>query len=94
MSKELVWVRKPTDEEKALLEAQPTWDHEAGVWDAHYDEREETFLVIEGGGSITTQDGKKYEFKAGDIVTAQPNFDCTWAVEDYIKKYYIFDMEL
>ena len=93
MSKELVWVRKPTEKEKEIMFKQPTWDHEAGVWPAHYDEREETFLVIEGGGSITTEDGKVYKFGVGDIVTAERNFDCTWAVENYIKKHYIFNME-
>lgn len=92
--KELVWVRKPSKEEKELLESQPTWDHEAGVWPAHYDERMETFLVIEGEGSITTEDGKVFKFGAGDLVTADRNFDCTWAVPKYIKKHYIFDMKL
>lgn len=92
--KELVWVRKPSQEEKELLESQPTWDHEAGVWPAHYDERMETFLVIEGEGSITTEDGKVFEFGVGDLVTAERNFDCTWTVPKYIKKHYIFDMKL
>ena len=92
--KELVFVRKPSDQQKKLLYSQPTWDHEAGVWSAHYDERQETFLVIEGEGSITTEDGKKYKFSAGDLVTADRNFDCTWSVPKYIKKHYIFDMDL
>lgn len=89
--KELVKVSKPTDKQKQIMEQQPTWDHEAGKWDAHYDERQETFLVIEGEGSITTEDGKTYSFKQGDLVMAECNFDCVWSVPNYIKKYYIFD---
>lgn len=92
--KELVWVRKPTPKQKAVLESQPTWDHQAEVWPAHYDERQETFLVIEGEGSITTEDGKVFDFKAGDLVTCDRNFDCTWSVPKYIKKHYIFNMDL
>ena len=92
--KGLVWVRKPTQKQKELLESQPTWDHEAEVWSAHYDERQETFLVIEGGASITTEDGEVYNFTVGDLVTCERDFDCTWSVPKYIKKHYIFDMEL
>ena len=91
--KELVWVRKPSEKEKAIMEAQPTWDHEAGTWDAYYDQRQESFLVIEGEGSITTEDGKVYHFKAGDFVTAERDFNCVWSVPNYIKKHYIFNME-
>lgn len=91
--KDLVWVRKPNEKEKELLNAQPTWEHEAGVWPAHYDERQETFLVIHGGGSITTDEGRIYRFEVGDLVTAARDFDCVWEVKDYIKKHYIFNME-
>ncbi len=89
--KDLVWVRKPTAEQADLLNSQPTWDHEAGVWDAHYDERQETFLVIEGEASITTTEGRVYRFQAGDLVTAARDFDCVWEVPNYIKKHYIFN---
>ncbi len=89
---DLVWIRKPTGEEKKLMEAQPTWEHDAGVWPAHYDEREESFLVIHGGGSITTKEGRVYRFEVGDFVTCAEDFDCTWEVKDYIKKHYIFGL--
>lgn len=88
-----VFVRKPTEEQKALLLAQPTWEHEPETWEASYDERDETCLVIEGEAYVQTQDGIRYHFAAGDLVTFQPNMDCIWCVEKKIKKHYIFDMK-
>lgn len=89
---EPVFVRKPTDEEFALLESQPTWEHEVATWDTVYDEREETCLVISGRAVVTTHDGATYSFGPGDLVTFQPGLDCTWSVVEDIKKHYIFDI--
>lgn len=96
MGKEsLVWIRKPNEKEQRIMNECPVWEHEKGVWPAHYDEREESFLIIEGKGSITTEDGTIYRFESGDFVTCKPNFDCIWEVyTDIIKKHYVFNMEL
>lgn len=91
---DLVWIRKPTKKQKELLESQPTWEHDVDKWNAHYDNRVETCLVIEGSASVTTDDGKVYSFNVGDLVTFAPNMDCIWEVTKPIKKYYIFDMDL
>lgn len=88
---DLVWVRKPTKKQEDVMKQQPTWEHEAGQWPAHYDSRQESFLVIHGGGSITTPEGRIYRFEVGDLVTCAREFDCTWEVKDYIKKHYIFN---
>lgn len=93
MNNKPVWIRKPTDSQKKLLEAQPVWEHEPGKWDAVYDEREETCLVIEGKANVVTKDGVKHSFAAGDLVTFQPGLECVWCVEEYIKKHYIFNMK-
>lgn len=93
-NEELVFVRKPTPGQKALLESQPTWDHDVETWPAYYDNRSETFLVIEGKGYITTEDGKEYHFEKGDLVTCKTDFNCTWTVTEHIYKHYIFDADL
>lgn len=90
---EPIEVRKPTKQQKELLEQQPTWEHDIETWPAEYDERCETFLVIFGKGSIQLADGRKYIFEQGDLVTCQPHTKCVWTVDEYIKKHYIFDME-
>ena len=86
-------VRKPNAAQKALLESQPTWSHEVDKWEAQYDQREETFLVIEGEACILLEDGTCFDFKAGDLVTCAPNTKCVWEVKKDIKKHYIFDMD-
>lgn len=91
---EAVWIRKPTAAQKALLESQPTWDHKPDRWDTVYDAREETCLIIEGQAYVETEDGVKHRFGPGDLVTFEPGLKCTWCVESYIKKHYIFNMKL
>lgn len=85
-------VRRPSAAEEQLLKQQPTWEHDIETWPAEYDERCETFLVIEGKASITLEDGSVYPFAAGDLVTCKPHTKCVWTVEEPIKKHYIFDM--
>ena len=89
-----VWVRKPTEELKAKLEACPTWEREPDQWACASDEREETFLVVDGRALVELRDGTRYRFSVGDLVTFQPHQagDWTWIVEEKIKKHYIFDM--
>lgn len=89
---EPVFIRKPTDEERALLESQPIWEHEVATWDTVYDEREETCLVVSGHAIVTTRDGVAYSFGSGDLVTFASGLDCTWSVVEDISKHCIFDM--
>ena len=88
-----VWIRKPTAEEKALLESQPTWEHDVERWDTVYDEREETCLVIEGKAYVELPDGTRYDFGVGDLVTFRPGLKCVWGVVEPIRKHYIFNMK-
>jgi len=93
--KKPVWVRKPTEEQKARLEACNTWERAPDRWDCTRDEREETFYVAEGRGLVElAADGTRYRFTVGDLVTFQPHEagEWAWTVEEKIKKHYIFDM--
>lgn len=87
------YIRKPSDKQKELLETCPVWEHEPQTWEAVYDNRVETCLIIEGSGYITLKDGAMFRFRVGDLVTFMTNFSCTWTVEETIRKYYIFDMD-
>lgn len=90
---EIINIRKPSKEEIELLKSQPTWEHDVERWATEYDEREETFLVIQGKASIILEDGTCYTFKEGDLVTCAPGTKCEWDVIEKIKKHYIFDMK-
>ena len=48
-----VYIRKPNDKERRLLESCPIWEHEPAQWDAEYDERCETCLIIEGTAVVS-----------------------------------------
>lgn len=87
-----VWIRKPTPEEEALLKSQPTWEHDVDRWEAEYDAREETCLVVAGKAYVELADGSRHDFSVGDLVTFRPGLKCTWGVEEPIRKHYIFNM--
>ena len=52
-----VYIRKPNDKERRLLESCPIWEHEPAQWNAEYDERCETCLIIEGTAVVSGSDG-------------------------------------
>ncbi|MCR0570768.1 cupin domain-containing protein [[Clostridium] innocuum] len=89
-----VYVRKPNDKERRLLEDCPIWEHDPAMWDAMYDKRCETCLIIEGTAVVTCSDGQSYAFTRGDLVTFRPDMACVWKVLEKIRKHYIFDMEV
>ena len=88
-----VLVRKPTTEQKKLLEGCPIWEHDAGTFPGKYDGREETSLIIEGNAYVESPEGEKVNFTVGDLVTFAPNLVCTWTILEKVRKHYIFDMK-
>ena len=60
-----VYIRKPNDKERRLLESCPIWEHEPAQWNAEYDERCETCLIIEGTAVVSGSDGQSYAFTTG-----------------------------
>ena len=58
-----VYIRKPNDKERRLLESCPIWEHEPAQWNAEYDERCETCLIIEGTAVVSGSDGQSYTLK-------------------------------
>jgi hypothetical protein len=88
-----VLVRKPTPEQKVLLEGCPIWEHDVATFPSKYDDREETCLIIEGKAYVESSKGDRVYFTVGDLVTFAPNLVCTWTILDKIRKHYIFDME-
>lgn len=88
-----VYIRKPNEAQKKLLESCPTWEHRAETFEGKYDDREETCLIIEGNAFVETPDGIRHYFSKGDLVTFRPNLVCSWTITDKIKKYYIFNLD-
>ena len=59
-----VYIRKPNDKERRLLESCPIWEHEPTQWDAEYDERCETCLIIEGTAVVSGSDGQSCDLSS------------------------------
>lgn len=89
-----VLVTKPTEEQKKKMETQPIWEHDAGSFPWKYEEKQETCLIIEGKGSVEGPEGEKTCFEAGDLVRFPTHWDCTWNIEEKIRKHYVFDTDI
>lgn len=83
-----ITVRKPTEEERALLEKQGVWSCGISRFDWYYD-REETCLLLEGQVTVT-YDGGSVSFGAGDFVIFPKGLQCVWDVIKPVRKHYMF----
>jgi len=81
-------VRKPTAAEVAEMEKWPTWEKEPSTFPWHYDQQE-TCLVIEGAVTVEAAD-QTVSFGPGDRVVFPEGLDCTWKVEQAVRKHYQF----
>lgn len=81
-------VKKPSPEERTLLEAQPTWSCEVSTFPWSYD-MEETCLLLTGQVQVTYEGGS-VSFGAGDMVIFPKGMDCVWHVTAPVKKHYLF----
>jgi uncharacterized protein len=82
-------VRKPTAEEIQLAKSWPIWSKEPSQFPWQYAERE-TCLILSGQAHVTSVDGATIEFGAGDWVVFPSGLDCTWTVQETIRKHYNF----
>jgi hypothetical protein len=81
-------VLKPTPEEEATMKTWPTWQKEPSEFPWHYDEQE-TCLVLEG--QVTVEGGgQRVTFGPGDLVVFPEGLDCTWKVDQHVRKHYAF----
>ena len=88
-----VLVRTPTIEQLQFMETCPIWEHATGTFPWEYKEKQETCLIISGKGYVQGDDGNKFSFERGDLVTFPKHWKCTWTIIEDIKKYYAFDLE-
>ena len=81
-------VKKPSEEEKEKCASWPIWTCEPSKFDWVYTEKE-TCLLLEG--KVTVNDGEgSVSFAAGDMVIFPEDLECTWKVEEAVKKHYTF----
>ena len=86
-----ITVKKPTEKELADLKvrAWPIWQKERSKFDWSYDEKE-TCYILKGEATITSKDGKRTDFRAGDLVVFPEGLRCVWEIHADVKKHYKF----
>ena len=84
----MITVRKPTQDELAMMQQQPTWGCGVSEFDWYYDQ-EECALLIEGEVTVD-YDGGSASFGAGDYVVFPKGLSCVWKVTKPVQKHYIF----
>ena len=82
-------VKKPSDAEAAECKGWPIWECETSTFDWSYTQQE-TCLVLEGTVTVSDATGS-VSFGPGDMVIFPNDLDCTWQVEQPVKKHYKFD---
>lgn len=85
----MIEVRKPTEEEIKMAESWPTWSKEISEFPWSYGEKE-TCLILKGKTEVTSDDGEKSVFGAGDWVVFPEGMNCTWKITEPIEKKYNF----
>ncbi len=78
----------PSDLDALGTKSWPTWACGVSSFPWHYDS-EETCYILEGRVTIETA-GEKVEIKPGDLVVFPAGLDCTWRVQEPIRKVYRF----
>ncbi len=82
-------VKKPTQEELEKLGVKnwPIWEKEESTFPWEYFS-DETCYILEGEVEVTTDDGEKVTFGAGDLVKFPKGLKCTWNIKKAVRKHY------
>ena len=65
----------------------PIWEKEVSRFDWHYDTAETCYLLA-GQVAVTTPDGDRVEFGAGDLVHFPAGLSCVWDIAVPVKKHF------
>jgi uncharacterized cupin superfamily protein len=82
-------VKKPSQEEISQSVSWDTWSKETSVFPWFYDDKE-TCYILEGSATVTDKEGNSVSFSKGDWVEFEEGLECTWKIEQPIRKKYKF----
>jgi hypothetical protein len=92
MADQILYERNPAPGKLDVLgvEGWPMWEKEPSEFPWTYD-RQEVCYILEGRVIVTPDGGQPIELGRGDLVTFPRGMTCTWKVEEYISKHYMFE---
>lgn len=67
----------------------PIWNKEPCSFD-YNQEKTESFYVVEGNATLSTQDGNSVNISSGDLVTVQNGQLVSWEIHQAIQKHFKF----
>ena len=67
----------------------PIWQKEPSTFPWGYQEKE-TCLILVGKVTVTPKDGEPVTFGEGDLVVFPQGMECTWNVQETVRKHYKF----
>jgi len=67
-----------------------TWSRDKSEFDWSYSDTE-TCLIIEGTVTVEMEEGDRITASAGDLVQFPEGLDCTWRIEEDLRKVFTFD---
>jgi len=82
-------VRRPSEAELEQMGVfdWPIWEKGESRFPWTYDEREVCYLV-QGRVTVEPDDGEPVSFGAGDLVTFPAGMNCTWDIQEAVRKHY------
>jgi hypothetical protein len=82
-------VRRPSEAELEQMGVfdWPIWEKGESRFPWTYDEREVCYLV-QGQVTVEPEEGEPVTFGAGDLVTFPAGMNCTWDIQEAVRKHY------
>lgn len=81
--------KKPSSEEINETSSWGTWSKEPSEFPWYYNDKE-TCYILEGDATVTDKNGNSISFSTGDWVEFEKGLECTWKIENAIRKKYKF----
>ena len=82
-------VKKPSKDEITQAESWGTWSKDPSEFPWYYDDKE-TCYILEGHASVTDPQGNSIQFGPGDWVEFEQGLECSWKIDETIRKRYKF----
>ena len=85
----MIIIEKPDSTQLEEIKQWEIWEKEPCTFE-HDQQRTESFYIIEGNASLSTDTGINVDISAGNLVKVESGQIVTWTVQNTIKKHFRF----